>query len=690
MDKNEKKKRGRLSRGNIFSMCAILLCCALVFVWAGITFLPDSESKFRREIVNDDYDSPTVALDNTNELSQSLYVEGKLYGVRLLVSKTDADSSGTVSLSLFDEKEVVAATAFAGINDLSDGLFYLFLFESPVDAPGGSEYTLSLTAEVNSGAGVSFMKSSGEASDFIGENDSVHYALSGFKLIENGQPQSGTLALQYITRYSGRALYVPYIILSIILLVFFELVYLALFVFRVSLHFVFLFCSLILGTVFLLVIPLRTAPDEYVHIANAYRNSNIIFGIKDSPGSLTVRAGDEMFLLTYDYDATDIFAYQDIIEDSSSAGREDTAVIPVKKSSRVFPLMYLPQTLGVVIARLLGLGKSGLLFMGRFLNLIFYSVVVMFAVKKIPFMKTAFMIAALLPMSLQLAASFSYDTYVIALCFLFISLTLELAYKKEKPDVKDLALIIAVALLIAPAKTVYLPVLLLLLIPASEKLKNKKTFIIITLSVFAAAVMVWTVFNFGMLKSVLKGIGDPYTEPLFYPVRGNNDAVQRFTFTYIFRHIPQTLLVLSRTFYEQGPLWLQGLIGGRLGEIIAVNIEINWLVVTGLILLLAAGTVPADGDDFIPKKKTRLLTLAISAAVFALLLAACLSWTPINYDTLFGMQGRYLLPVLPLFLLSLRGNALRFTKRSAEKLVMTGCALTMFAALQAFLIIIQR
>ena len=34
-------------------------------------------------------------------------------------------------------------------------------------------------------------------------------------------------------------------------------------------------------------------------------------------------------------------------------------------------------------------------------------------------------------------------------------------------------------------------------------------------------------------------------------------------------------------------------------------------------------------------------------------MAGCLLWTPAHYDTLYGLQGRYFLPVLPLLLLML-------------------------------------
>ena len=67
------------------------------------------------------------------------------------------------------------------------------------------------------------------------------------------------------------------------------------------------------------------------------------------------------------------------------------------------------------------------------------------------------------------------------------------------------------------------------------------------------------------------------------------------------------------------------------------------------------------------------------------MLAAALNWTPINYQTLFGLQGRYWLPVLPLALvlckragnISLRRNASR-----GAALAVTAC--TLLTLLQGF------
>ena len=79
-----------------------------------------------------------------------------------------------------------------------------------------------------------------------------------------------------------------------------------------------------------------------------------------------------------------------------------------------------------------------------------------------------------------------------------------------------------------------------------------------------------------------------------------------------------------------------------------------------------------------------VLLLAVACVALAVL-AAALNWTPINCQTLFGMQGRYLLPVLPLALLLLRAQRLVTLRRSAAYGAALAVALlTLSTQLQGF------
>ena len=70
-----------------------------------------------------------------------------------------------------------------------------------------------------------------------------------------------------------------------------------------------------------------------------------------------------------------------------------------------------------------------------------------------------------------------------------------------------------------------------------------------------------------------------------------------------------------------------------------------------LYLQLAYAALPAQNGKL---PTGRLRGFGAAAAVLSCLLAVagCLLWTPIHYETLYGLQGRYFLPVLPALLLT--------------------------------------
>ena len=66
--------------------------------------------------------------------------------------------------------------------------------------------------------------------------------------------------------------------------------------------------------------------------------------------------------------------------------------------------------------------------------------------------------------------------------------------------------------------------------------------------------------------------------------------------------------------------------------------------------LLLAAALPVQGTDAPLGRRTKIGVVGIILCVVASSLVVALNWTPINCQTLFGLQGRYWLPILPLVL----------------------------------------
>lgn len=710
---------------HIVALIIVFVLCIGVFFWAGYVYLKDATGISRREIVNDDY-STAAPLASGDEIRQEIYAEGRLYGVNLNIATYGRVARGNVNIKLQNSAGQVVAQNTTPMVQLLDNTFHRFIFDNMIDAQNGEAFTLVITAEPETADDViGFYKSDGAAQSFVAEGENTpHYPLDGFTLYLNGEKDSGTLALQYIVQYSGMFIVRAYSFFAALLTVFFLLLYYLIFAAKAPAHLVFILCGLVLGFVFMFLIPPRTAPDEYSHICYSYYYSNVILGQaqNDWANGLAMRAGDAMVLHRYDFDATNIFAYQEMYEGLFA---KDPGGMPVEIYAPLhnvrFPLLYAPQTAGVVLARLLGLGRVPMLLFGRFANLLFYTILTSRAIKRMPVAKPMLFCVAILPMSLQLAASFSYDTYVLALSFYFIACCLECIVKRETVGKRQIIPIAAAAVLLAPAKAVYLAILPLILFIPTAKFTSKKISRLAKGGVFAAAAAMWLFFNMtGLLFSMGFDISSPdmFRPPGYRPETStlapaeisyppdaasaalqeaeppegflpNGDAEQLFSIMYTVKNIPQALKVTLRTFWEQGALWLQGLVGGRLGEIIAVDIEVNWVFTIGLLAVLALSALPNSSDTLVLPRRLRAGGLIISAAVVALFMLACLTWTPINYQTIFGIQGRYFLPVLPLVLLGIRGHSLKFTKDPSRGLMFTAAVLAVLCQLDAFTTIIQ-
>ena len=87
-----------------------------------------------------------------------------------------------------------------------------------------------------------------------------------------------------------------------------------------------------------------------------------------------------------------------------------------------------------------------------------------------------------------------------------------------------------------------------------------------------------------------------------------------------------------------------------------------------------------------------LVLFAVYGAAAGLVVVACLKWTPTYYTTIYGLQGRYLLPVLPLALVLLRTPLRRFSRAPGTGVPLMCCtAVTSVLVLfNAFLVILAR
>ena len=342
------------------------------------------------------------------------------------------------------------------------------------------------------------------------------------------------------------------------------------------------FSAMVLGVLYLAVMPGLSAPDELSHYSTAYRISSTMlfedplirpagltavrasdYPLEDMNGVKTPEIPDDTEeipeVLGNPVKQTTYRAVKDWEKRYAFSTKPVASPIPDVKTTPVF---YLPQAVGFSIARVLGLGAVGLLFLGKFLNLCCYVALTALAVRTTPIGKSWFAAAGLLPMSLHLAASLSYDAGLIGTVFLFTALVFKLAYGTEEIRARELIALCALAALFGPCKLVYAPVILLaLLIPArvfGGFGKKILCFLILLLSLVAAVLAV----NANVLEA--------YFFPAAAEQAGNVSADMShagFTASELFSHPFFTLRMLVNSFSARLLNWGAEMIGMRLGNL---------------------------------------------------------------------------------------------------------------------------
>ena len=261
-------------------------------------------------------------------------------------------------------------------------------------------------------------------------------------------------------------------------------------------------------------------------------------------------------------------------------------------------------------------------------------------------------------------------TLVLAFCFWLAANLNAVAYAARDMNTTVLVTVAAAA-----------AVLLVLALAAYLKLHKRPKVFFWCKVAFAAVLVVGAVGGVYAVSHMGGGL-DPDQLTMTYP---NGDSVWTFSFGYICRNIPATVKLLLRTLPEQGALWLQGMLGTTLGEPIVYRIDVSWLLGVGLLLAVLAAALPRQDEPALLGRRSKAGTAGICLCVVLAVLAAALNWTPINYQTIFGLQGRYLLPILPLALLLVKSSkklALRGDVSHAAALCTS--TLTMLTLLQGF------
>lgn len=439
----------------------------------------------------------------------------------------------------------------------------------------------------------------------------------------------------------------------------------------------------VLGLVFF---PPGTIPDEHYHYTKSYVLANLL-----TPGmdERDMRVEDVAFLCDKDlYNRTITSSYWDKAPQVSLLATNDGVDKGfIEQSNRDFdpsfdisvdlPQLKVPSALGIVVGRSLGLSGVLTYYLGRLFNALYAVALIVLAVRMAPVGKNAIMAVGMLPMTLHLIGSYSYDAGYIALALLATGLLLRMLCGDQPISPKLMAGFLVTGALLTPGKLIYSLVAFCGLVVPANRFSSKRTALLFKVGVVLIPLATILIFNSARVLTVL-GIAKPPS-----PSQDGDGVDARvakagpfYTIGEIVGDPVHSIKFLYATLQQNMQFYITSMLGGNLGwlqaNLVAPLWEDGWML-AGLLFGLFRS---ADDERALDRAPRIAFGLAAFLGAAAIMLTMWISWTLHTETVINGVQGRYMLPFLPAIMMGIRPKRIQIPVRMAPSILL---ALSSFA-----------
>jgi len=427
----------------------------------------------------------------------------------------------------------------------------------------------------------------------------------------------------------------------------------------IRIEYAYLAISIPFSLLFTFVNPPLQVPDEVTHFNHAYNISEFGFLKKQKTVPASITKLDSVFGHLHFRAGEKIRVAE--IQDQSYLKIEPEKRITFSPSEYTLP--YIPQSIGIIIGKLFSSSLLTVMYFGRFFNLLISILVMFFAIKLMPQpFRLLFMLLALMPKTLFLFGSLSYDSLTISLSFITIALFFYYAFTCErKIFIRDIALMAGAILMLLLCKPPYFLLGALFFIIPPGKFGKLYKFIWIAIGVVILGIVFIKVVptfkdymarakhaekteivnNSASPGNTLKA-GDSIanTLPLIRPEKQLKNIVA---------DIPAYLkLILKSGFVYYRTYILKSLVG-VLGYI---DVELPDMLTYSYLLLIIFAALVISGEKIrLGISRKTLFFILLVLAFIIIETAMYLYATRPGRDRVFGVQGRYFIPMTPLFFL---------------------------------------
>lgn len=412
----------------------------------------------------------------------------------------------------------------------------------------------------------------------------------------------------------------------------------------------FFFCSvMIIGSLYVCEYPsiVGISWDDEIHYARTLKLANVFDGVNYEADNKIISEYAENIYSHNCFDLDSRTAYMNEVEELYSQKIVSDNTLG---TFGIYSVAYIPSAIGVVIARGLGLNFRHMFMLGKFFNLLMYVILVTLAIRKTPYGKVLMTVVGMIPTMVFMAASYSYDSWVLGWTLLGGAYFLQVLSDNRNDNNRNL-IISAVCITIGCLpKAIYFPLLLPLVFVGKEKIMDDKKRKIAKIVV--AICMVVLVGSF-LLPMLVHGAGTG-------DIRGGADVNSTEQIKFILQH-PFQYFVIWFNFikYYIGVINCQYLVAfayAGFGQCYGIVMAVILLV--GIL-------------DRMDTLENRLMIKGITVFSLIMILALVptalyISFTAVASPTIAGCQYRYIIPIIfPALMFSLSDN---ITNRINHKL----------------------
>ena len=390
--------------------------------------------------------------------------------------------------------------------------------------------------------------------------------------------------------------------------------------------------------------------DEHIHLAHVYEIA--AYGEADMPASVAYlyeREQDFRVTVQTMEERMDEMRTLDLLqEEASDRALNDQA--PWRLSS----IGYLSQALPMKLGLALSLPFSALWILGRLGNVILYSLLLFLAIRKTPVGKVLLAFTGLLPTAVFLSGVYTYDTTVTACLALALAILVKgLLGGAGNFRTRDQVAFTLLVLLACCPKPVYAPLLLAGLLVPGKNFATKRS-----RRIFRG------LYGAGILAALAGGLylaghlpltGDDrggITSPFYQLMR-----MAAHPLTYL-RMLGQEILgnLLSYAFiFENGGGYAAY---GYAGRTLLPMVTLAGLTAVGLTDTQERDRLAGERKGFFSRERAGLVILVLFAMALTVT-SMYLNFTPVGAMAVAGVQARYYLPLLWIFILALQPRGLR-------------------------------